>query len=353
MRAWGWAAREPDDGRANPSMNLSLFRSPFALLSLAAIGAAVALALAGRDVESERWLRLWSGAAALTSMVLAFAYVARKYMHKYGYSPEFRLKVPIAQLERAETRLGELRAQVLDKRISDLRELRAQVARVLREEGVHRILRVDVRPGPPEGPAFVLEVNKAFLFGRAAKWLHLHLYISVAFAAFVALHADSGLTADFGGALLGLSVLVVVTGAIGIALWAFGPSWLSRHERDLSIEESFVLHQGFRAKLRELSKQLAEEGALKDLLQDSGVSAGDTAVRTVAALRAYQAPSEDQRRLFEDACVLHGQMRRVEREFRALWRIRLAFMAWRAVHIPAAILLAAAVVVHLVTVVRY
>lgn len=334
-------------------MNLSLFKSWYSVLALLGIAAAIACSLVAGDIADVRWLRLATGWLAGSSMALALGYVLRKYMHKYGYSPEFKLKVPIAQLERAEMRLNELRGKILTRAVASRAEIAAEVKRILSEERVQRVLAVDVKPGPSGGAAFVLEVNKAFLFGRAAKWLHLHLYISIAFAAFVLAHGGRSLGLDFGGALFVLSALVVVTGVIGIALWALGPTWLTRRERDLSIEESFVLHQGFQGKLQELRGTLAAEPELAALLDDVMRSGADAPARTKAALQAASQHPEERRRMLEDACVLFGQMRRVEREFRALWRIRLTFMAWRAVHIPAAVLLSAAVLVHVVSVLRY
>lgn len=327
-------------------MNLTLFRSWYAALVVLAVAAVLAASALG-SVDELRWLRLTSGLAALVCMALALAYVVRKYMHKYGYSPEFKLRVPIASLERAERRLNELRGQVLAKRFASVAEVRRAVDRALAEERVQRVLKIDVKPGPAGGPPFVLELNKAFMFGRTAKWLHLHVYVSVAFALFVLQHAGSQLGADLGGVLIALSLWVVVTGLVGIALWTFGPRWLSRRERDLSIEESFVLHEGFRNKLAQLRTQLASDGELVTLL-DEVVARGPQA--SAAALQAAARFPDERRKLFQDACVLAGQARRVDVEFRALWRIRLSFMAWRAAHIPAAVLLLFAVTAHLVTI---
>jgi hypothetical protein len=334
-------------------MNLSLYRSWFALLALLVVAATVATAWRVGDVADVRWLRLWTGALAVACMLLALGYVLRKYMHRYGYSPEFRLKVPIAQLERAEKRLNELRARIRLQAFRSIGDLHAEVQRVLREEGVHRILAVDVEPGPAGGPAYVLQINKAFLFGRAAKWLHLHVFISVAFAVLVAVHAGRDVGRDLGGVMVVLSAAVVLTGLLGIALWTFGPTWLTRRERDLSIEESFVMKQGFETKLGELRKGLESDPGLVALLDQLASAGRDFQPRVRAALAAAAGYPDERRRLFEDACVLRGQLQRVDLEFRALWRIRTAFMAWRAVHIPCAILLATAVLLHLFAVVRY
>lgn len=336
-------------------MNLSLFRSRYAILAILALAGLIVLLAAGQGHlgvvgEKSHALRLWTGALALTCMLLAFGYVLRKYMHKYGYSPEFKLKVPIAKLERAETRLNEVRRQILKGQHHSLGEVEALVARILREEGVHRILRVEVTEGPKGGPKFVMSVAKAFLFGKAAKWLHLHIYISIAFAVAVWIHGGSGWDSVLGKVLLLTSTIVLITGVIGIFLWAFGPAWLTKRERDLSIEESFVLREGFGRKLKELREKM--EPDLRAVLDDLSNSA-DVSQRARVLLGAMSEKDSPKRILLQDALVLQGQLKRVEAEFRILWRTRLRFMAWRAVHLPAALFLTVAVIAHVISIVVY
>ncbi|HUR29068.1 MAG TPA: hypothetical protein VM509_12835, partial [Planctomycetota bacterium] len=80
-------------------MNQSLFRSRhalFAVLALAGLVAAIVVSGPSFGVvgAGSRDARLWTGVLALACMLAALVYVLRKYMHKYGYSPEFRLRVP-------------------------------------------------------------------------------------------------------------------------------------------------------------------------------------------------------------------------------------------------------------------
>ncbi len=340
-------------------MNKSLFRSHYAWAAILALVVWVGLFAAGLGRfgivgSTGRGARLVSGALALFCMLLAIGYVLRKYMHKYGYSPEFKLKVPIAQLERAETRLAEVRREILKGQHTTQRGIEALVARVLREEGVQRVLRVEVSEGPAAGPKFELRASKAFPLGKAAAWLHLHLYISIAMAIAVFVHGGDGFDSGMGATLLGVSVLVIVSGVVGIFLWAFGPAWLTRRERDLSIEESFVMREGFSRKLKELLEKM--DADLRAVLEDASAkgaagSGGENAVRVL--LKALPAGDAARRVQLQDALVLRGQLQRVDAEFRALWRIRLGFMAWRAVHLPAALFLCVAVAAHVLSIALY
>ncbi|HTF90295.1 MAG TPA: hypothetical protein VK843_17905 [Planctomycetota bacterium] len=337
-------------------MNQSLFRSRYAIvaiLALAALIAVLAFSKADFGVVGARshGLRLWTGSIALACMLLALGYVLRKYMHKYGYSPEFRLKVPIIKLEQAETRISEIRRQILKGQLSTRKEVESLVSRALREVGVQRIVRVEVAEGASGGPKFTLKVGKAFPFGKAAKWLHLHLYISVAFAFAVWVHGGTGWDSPLGAVLLGFSTIVLVTGVIGIFLWAFGPAWLTNRERDLSIEEAFVLREGFSRKLAELREKM--EPDLRAVLDDVSAKGADRDQRARVLLAAMPAADTARRIQLQDALVLGGQLQRVESEFKLLWRTRLGFMAWRAVHLPAALFLSIAVVVHMISIAVY
>jgi hypothetical protein len=54
-----------------------------------------------------------------------------------------------------------------------------------------------------------------------------------------------------------------------------------------------------------------------------------------------------------DALTLVGQLHRARRAARELLAIRWRFMAWRMVHVPAAVLLLASVAVHVISVWRF
>src|SRR5690606_38297881 len=84
---------------------------PALLLPVAALGAALFLG-AWAGAPQERALRSISGWALLLILVSAAAYLLRKQMHRRGFSPEFRLRVPIEALERAQVQLAALRREV-------------------------------------------------------------------------------------------------------------------------------------------------------------------------------------------------------------------------------------------------
>lgn len=262
---------------------------------------------------------LASGWTALGLMVVVSLYSLRKYVHKLGISPETRNPPPAEQLERAESRLNELRSQILKGIVTVRGDAKRIARRALKEEGVSGIARIEVRDGPPGGPLFLVEVFPTEPLGRVAKWLHLHVYLGLASGVLVWLHGGGQSDSFLGAAMNSLTAVAVGTGVVGTLLFALGPSWLTAREKDLSFEEAFVLDRSLERKIEWAKK--------------------NTDLTTPAAA--------------QDLAVLEGQKSRIRESLAALSRIKFWMNIWRAVHIPASILLLALALVHVLSVWRY
>jgi len=305
-------------------MNVSLFSSWVAAAAAILIGAFLGWlwslgARPGSGPGSDGTYLLASGWTALGLMVLVTLYSLRKYLHKLGISPETRNPPPAANLEKAESRLNELRSQILKGVVTEKGDAEKIGRRILKEEGVTRIARVEVRDGPRGVPRFLVEVLPTEPLGRVAKWLHLHVYLGLAAGVLVWLHGGGQSDSFLGAAMNGLTAVVIVTGVVGTFLFALGPSWLTAREKDLSFEEAFVLDRSLQGKIVWARKNT-------DL----------------------SAPAAAQ-----DLAVLEGQRQRIQENLTALSRIRFWMNIWRAVHIPASILLLALALVHVVSVWMY
>lgn len=335
-------------------MNKSLFRSWSALVAVAAAAMVAYMATRGLAPVSEslpggRTARLVTGWSLLAAMLVVGGYLARKYMHKRGYSPEFRMRVPIAALERAQVRIAGVRRDVAKGTYADARAVRVAADHALRSEGVQKVLRVVVSPGGTGEPRFVLTTEKTFPLGRASRWIHLHLYAGVAFVILLWAHGATGLDSGLGAALLISGAIVATSGFVGIVLWAVGPAWLTRLERDLSIEEAFALDEHLVRKLDASATAIGEP--LAGRVRALGRTSPDTKAATSLLAEAGADPAR--RLLVEDALVLAGQRARVGAELRKLTRARLAFQAWRIAHLPFVVVLTILVGLHLWTVWRY
>ena len=84
-------------------MNLSLFRSLWALSAVLLSAATLAwmvMSGAGPGSRSHPALQNWSGVLVLLLMVAVVGYSLRKFIHRLGWSPEFKMRTPVAALER-------------------------------------------------------------------------------------------------------------------------------------------------------------------------------------------------------------------------------------------------------------
>jgi len=303
---------------------------------------------------------LWSGWIAFALYIVLMLYAVRKYAHKRRLTPEFRMKLPIEQLERAQSKLSDIKVRVIAGQLRSRTRIKHEIQHVLKEEGVSKVLRVKVTKGRPGGPTFDLRVLPREPIARVAKWMHAHLYYGLAAAGLVWLHGGGTFHTPMGFLLNGLSYLVILTGCLGIVIWTFGPSYLTRHERDLSLEKAFNLREHYARKVLEAEKALQadpEKGVLSGLstrlrrLEGSGAQFVTRAKSLLDDLHdAMPEQFQEEPSRVHDLLVLVGQRRNVEREWRTLARIRFYMNIWRAVHVPASIFLIVFVVVHILSV---
>ena len=330
-------------------MNSTLFRSKHAPFAAAVVLGFFVFAQAsgapfGRVPGLHRTFLLATGWTALALMLVVMGYVLRKYAHRGRYSPEFRLRVDYAALERADNQIQRLRQRINAGALGSRRLIESEAASILRKEGVQRINRARVEAGPPGGEPWTVTIVPTEPLGRMARWMHVHLFYGTAFGALLLMHSGFRPHSGFGMVLAGFGYLVFVTGLVGIVLWAKGPGWLTRREHDLSIEEANALSASLRRKREAAIEALDLEvrAPLAALVGSRTLGANEVG----AALRELSIGWPARSAEFQDMAALVAQERAVAIELRALRRIRTSFMAWRYVHIPAALVLTCLVAVH-------
>lgn len=334
-------------------MNRTLLLSVHGLIAAVFVAAIVAFAFVARALPpipaGGRTFLVGSGWLALALFAAAYAYVLRKYAHKLGYSPEFRLKMPRAAVERAEGRIEEIRYAMALGTLKGHVEILEKARRVLREEKCERILRASI---DTRGGQTALVISRTEPLARVARWMHAHVYYGFAAGIVALVHGGARFHSPMSIALDGLTVLVVVTGLAGLVFWLFGPSWLTRLEHDLTSEEVFVLARHYERRVAEVLAGVgAQDRALATLLRDA--PPGETAAlttRLAIALGPISAPDDDVEARARDILTLCGQRLRLRAELARLSRARFTMNAWRLVHIPASIVLLAAILVHVVSV---
>ncbi|MEM8713048.1 MAG: hypothetical protein AAGG01_19035, partial [Planctomycetota bacterium] len=230
-------------------------------------------------------------------------------------------------------------------------QVQGAAGKILKDEGVHRVNRAVVSEGSPNEDPFVIRIVPTEPLGRVARWMHVHAAYGTAFGLVMLMHGGLTPVSAFGQALTALGALVFITGLVGIGLWALGPRWLTRRERDLSIEEATAFQASLVRKRDEAINAL-EPGVQKPMRSLLGRSAPSSdAIQK--ALSTATAAAPDQLDHLKDLAALIGQERTVSSELRALRRVKRSFTAWRYVHVPAAIVLTGLVVVHVFTIWKY
>ena len=304
----------------------------------------------GRAVGYDRDFLLATGWASLGLFGIVFAHILRKYVHKLGVSPEFRMKVSIEDLEKAETVLNSIRRQVLGGTLTERSDILKAAKDALKRHKVHRILRIELREGELGGPPWHVLAFPTFPLGKMFHWMHAHTFYGLAAGILVLLHGGNALHPGIGGVLEGLALLVVVSGIIGAFLWATGPAVLTARERDLSTEKAFALERNLGRKV-EAAFETVEASLLPDLrkLESAGSDFPERARETLGVV-TMKAPTATG---VKDLLALLGQRHAVQRELKALMRVRLRMHLWRVVHIPAAMVLVVFVAVHVASVFWY
>src|SRR5262249_19447110 len=147
-------------------------------------------------------------------------YSLRKYVHKLGISPEFRMKVPFAKLEEAERLLNDLRRRVLTGAVSVEADVETEADRILRACGRHKVCRARGAPSEGPGPRFLVSVVNTEPLGRMRRWLHFHVYLGLASGVVLYVHGGGSLASPLGATMNVLALLVIATGAVGTVLFA-------------------------------------------------------------------------------------------------------------------------------------
>ncbi len=309
--------------------NFGLWRSWFALAVLAVVAAFAGWhwldgrTFGSRDDRNTAFLLATGWVAVLAFLVLAL-YAVRRAAHRLRLSPEFAWKAKLPALERAQSELTELQNRILRREVSGATAVRREAASILRRFGVQRVLAVTIGTDPRVLGLLRVQVGPREPLGRLAAWLQAHIWLGIAAALLVWFHGGMRSGSTMGLLLNVLSCTVIGSGILGAVLWTFGPSWLTRAERELSVEKAHALREHYARKVAEVA----------------------TALRTATAT-AEQSP------LRRDLATLTGQQELASSELRRLGLYRELLRVWRLLHVPCSILLLALVCVHVLAIWYY
>ncbi|HEB54385.1 MAG TPA: hypothetical protein ENI87_14120 [bacterium] len=312
---------------------------------------------------------LTTGWFAVAAYVVLALYAARRAAHRLRLSPEFGWAARLSQLERAQTQLTELQNRVRRREIGGKAAIQRAARAILTDHGVRRVLRVGVRPDRSGLGQFEIQVQPRDAIGRMSCWLSAHVWYGVAAALLVFFHGGGRCGSTMGLLLNVLSYFVIASGLLGALFWAWGPTLLTRAERELTIEKAVALREHFARKVADAEaalssapdrrqRALADVAAAERKVEDAGRQ-DDKKARKAAekelkkAKAAVAAIDREVSGLPSELAVLTGQQQRVARETARLERYRTLLRGWRLFHVPASIVLLALVAVHVLSIWYY
>jgi len=326
-------------------MNWGLLRSYHGIIAvLIGAGACWFYASAGWPLEQSgafpsTSLRYNSGFLALFVLCVVSAFVLRKYAHRGGYSPEFRMRVDYDAIERGNRALIGLQSKLGQPGMQSRKDVQKAANAALKAAGSYRVNRaiIEERDG-----GLSLRIGPREPLARMAIWMRSHLWYGTLFGPLVLLHGGFQIGSPIGRWLAILVALVWISGVVGFIAWAKGPAILTRNERDLSIEEAHSLHEALNSKI-DLSLSEHDEATQSTLRK---LWKGD---RLQDDASWQNIPDREQTKAV-DLRALLAQERLVHQDLKRMRRIRWCMMGWKLVHVPAAIALWIAVLIHVYTV---
>ncbi|MEZ6036965.1 MAG: hypothetical protein R3F29_05760 [Planctomycetota bacterium] len=363
-------------------MNLAFLRSWHAPLALALVAAFVAWHLAfahrfGDRGDDNVLFLLTTGWFAVAAYLVLALYAARRAAHRLRLSPEFAWRVQLPQLERAQVQLTELQNRIERRELGGKSAVQRAAREILQRHGVHKTLRVVVAADAQALGLLRVTVLPREALGRLSSWLSAHAWYGIAAALLVWFHGGLRCGTTMGLALNALSYFVIGSGLLGAFFWAVGPTWLTRAERELSIEKALALREHLARKLAEIDElqRTAPDRRQRALAAageaEAAVSAADAAAKANVGDKALQKAVKDAQKdlkkaegevqaidreveaLPGQATVLRGQHALVQREAARLERYRTLLRGWRLLHVPCSVVLLALVAVHVISIYYY
>jgi len=360
-------------------MNLGFLRSWHAVVALLLVAVFAAWHLSspmpfGDRADNNVWFLLTTGWFAVAAYIVLALYAARRAAHRLRLSPEFLWKAKLSQLEKAQTLLTELQNRITRREIAGKHAVKQAARAILVKTGVQRVLHIETHKDNRAIGLLRLEVQPRNALGRLSCWLSAHVWYGVAAALLVWFHGGGRCGTTMGLLLNALSYFVIGSGLLGAFFWVFGPTWLTRAERELTIEKAFALREHFARKVTAAEQVLASSPQRRQ----AAFSAATVLEQRVQAAAADDGKDKQLAKANKDAekdlkkaqgevdaidkeaaslpgelTILKGQRDRVRKEAARLDRYRTLLRGWRILHVPCSVVLLALVLVHVISIYYY
>jgi hypothetical protein len=319
----------------------------------AAAWAFVAVPARGDPSDQRSWY-LWSGNVVLALFLATMAFVLRKWSIKLSYFRDFG-RAPAERADACWAAVQELNAKIRKGAFASDAEIRAAADATLARFGVGKIQRAELRSIEVAGRrvAFV-QLVKREPFGRLEPWLEMHMGVGVVACVAVLLHADFALRHPIGWALFALSMIVLVTGLVGAALYRVVPEKLAKADAGIPYEEAGVARENYQRCLEGVIATLDEKvrPEFAPLLAPAATQE-QFAERAASVLRNVTASHPAVAEVARDLVVMAGSRDHLLWSTAQARRYDFWLRLWRWVHAPVSALLFFVIALHVWVVLWY
>jgi len=319
----------------------------------AAAWALVAVPARG-DPSAQRSWYLWSGNVVLLLFVATMAFVLRKWSIKLAWFRDFG-RAPAERADACWAAVQELNSKIRKGAFSGDAEIRAAADETLARFGVANIQRAELRVLDVAGRRIVyVQLAKKEPFGRLEPWLEMHMGVGVVACVAVLLHADFALRHAVGWSLFALSMVVLVTGLVGAALYRVVPSMLVKADADIPYEEAGVARENYQRCIEGVVATLDEK--LRPHFAPLLVPAASLealAERAAAVMREVAASHPQSADVARDLVVMAGSRDSLLWSTAQARRYDLWLRLWRWIHAPVSVALFFLIALHVWVVLWY
>ena len=313
----------------------------------------VAVPAAGSPGDRRTWF-LWSGNVLLALFVATVLFSARKWSIKLPFFRDF----------------GRATRRMADASFVDIQDLNRKIRQgayveddaimgaaheILARHGMQKVQRAELRALTVGGKQVkYVGVAKLEPFGRLEPWLEMHMGIGTVACLAVWLHADFMLWHHVGWLLVGLSMLVLVSGLLGALFFRVLPPRMANADPGIPYEEAGVARETYEACLDGIIVTLEEplRGELAALRKTTGTP-GALRRRNDELLGKLAAAHPEDAEMIRDLAVMAGSRDYLAWTSAAALRLDFLMRLWRWVHVPLSVALFFVIALHVLQVLWY
>ncbi len=310
----------------------------------------VAVPAHGSGGDERSWF-LWSGNILLALFVMTVFFSARKWSIRLPFFRDFG-RATRRMDDSAFKDIQDLNRDIKKGAYATDEQILAAAQTLLERNGVAKIQRAEVRTLNMGGrDVKYVGVVKREPFGRLEPWLEMHMGIGTVACLAVWLHADFMIRHYVGWTLIGLSMIVLLSGLFGAVFFRSLPPKMALADPQIPYEEAGVARETYEECLDGIIATL-EPGLQSEIaaLRHRSKSPSDLRKRNNELLGRLLALHPDDADLIRDLAVMSGSRDYLLWSTAGARRLDFLMKVWRWIHVPLSVALFFVIALHVVLV---